>query len=90
LRAVQGGEVDVITFFSPSAFRNFAEELGLNLLQIIHSQTAFAAIGPVTAAAIQDAGIIPDVVSADASIESLVATLSDFFLLRQQAGARAR
>jgi uroporphyrinogen-III synthase len=89
LRAVQGGEADVITFFSPSAFRNFAEELGLNLLRTIHSQTAIAVIGPVTASALRDAGIIPDVISPDASVDSLVAALRDFFLLRQP-GARAR
>ena len=90
LRAVQTGEVDVITFFSPSAFHNLAEELGLNVLRTIHSQTAIAAIGPVTAGALRDAGIVPDVVSADASVDSLVAALCDFFLLRRQAGARAQ
>ncbi len=90
LRAVQTGEVDVITFFSPSAFQNLAEELGLNLLRAIHSQTAIAAIGPVTAGALRDAGLVPDVVSADTSVESLVAALCDFFLLRRQAGARAQ
>lgn len=90
LRAVQTGEVDVITFFSPSAFQNLAEELGLNLLRAIHSQTAIAAIGPVTAGALRDAGIVPDVVAADASVDSLVAALCDFFLRRRQAGARAQ
>lgn len=90
LHAVRTGEVDVITFFSPSAFHNLAEELGPNVLRSIHSQAAIAAIGPVTAGALRDAGIIPDVVSADASVNSLVEALSDFFMLRRRAGARAQ
>lgn len=90
LRAVEAGKADVITFFSPSAFHNLAEELGLDVLRAIHTQTAIAAIGPVTAGALSDAGIVPDVVSGDASVESLVAALNDFFLLRRQAGARAQ
>jgi len=81
LEQLRCGAADVVTFFSPSAFRNLAEDVGFETLRAIHPQTAFAAIGPVTASALSEAGLHPQIISADASVASFVAALSDYFSL---------
>jgi uroporphyrinogen-III synthase len=53
LDAVRKGNADVISFFSASAFRSVQSKLGTEAL----GRVAIAAIGPVTADAIRDAGI---------------------------------
>lgn len=89
LGQLRGGQVDVITFFSPSAFYHLAEELGLDALRALHPQAAFAAIGPATASALSDAGFPPEIIAADASVKAMVTALSDYFALDQRAGGRS-
>ena len=81
LDQLRSGSADVVTFFSPSAFRNLAEDAGLDTLRAIYPRTAFAAIGPVTASALSEAGLHPQIVSAGASVASFVAALSAYFSL---------
>ncbi|MFZ0735531.1 MAG: uroporphyrinogen-III synthase [Candidatus Acidiferrales bacterium] len=50
------GEVDVVTFASPSAFRQFAELFDAATLHLLAGSARFAAIGPTTAGAIREAG----------------------------------
>lgn len=53
LDAVRKGNADVISFFSASAFRSVQSKLGTEAL----GRVAIAAIGPVTADAIREAGL---------------------------------
>jgi uroporphyrinogen-III synthase len=77
-----------ILFFSPSAVRGFLEqERGAEFLRSISKfsrRVAIVAIGPVTAAALQEAGIGPLVQSADATVPAVVDALEDFFAAHEQ------
>ena len=77
-----------ILFFSPSAVRGFLEqERGAEFLQSISKfsrRVAIVAIGPVTAAALQEAGIGPIVQSADATVPAVVEALESFFAAHEQ------
>jgi uroporphyrinogen-III synthase len=77
-----------ILFFSPSAVRGFLEqERGAEFLQSISKfsrRVAIVAIGPVTAAALQEAGIGPIVQSADATVPAVVDALESFFAAHEQ------
>jgi len=53
LEAVRKGEVDMVSFFSASAFRSVSARVGVDVL----GRIPIAAIGPVTADAIRDAGL---------------------------------
>ena len=73
LRRLRAGEIDVVTFASSSSVRNLIEMLGgaesaTPLLRRVH----IAAIGPVTAQAVRDAGLEPAVVAQEYTIEGLV------------------
>jgi uroporphyrinogen III methyltransferase / synthase len=89
LGQLRAGRVDVITFFSPSALHILTEEVGLDTLRALHPHAAFAAIGPVTASALSDAGLPPEIIAADASVSALVAALSDYFALNHRTGGRS-
>jgi uroporphyrinogen III methyltransferase / synthase len=77
--AILSGQVDAITFFSPSAFREFQNLTGDETLRRLAPQVTFVAVGPVTAEAIRGSGL-PVVIEADqATTASLVATLERHF-----------
>lgn len=83
LQMLRSGEVDAVTFFSPSAFHNFARFLGAGGLEELRDRVALAAIGPTTAAAIRNAGIEVAVEATESSADSLVAALEQYFDLRE-------
>ncbi|MCD6375242.1 MAG: uroporphyrinogen-III synthase [Caldisericaceae bacterium] len=72
--------IDVITFFSPSAF-NFLIELlkeeGLNLLQL--SETHLAAIGKTTARAIHEQGLKVHIMPKVSTSRELVKAIVDYY-----------
>ena len=84
LAAVRHGEVDVISFFSASAFQNLLARLGREAFE----RVPLAAIGPVTAAAIRDAGLRIAMESRHATSDAFVAALTDYFSARLQKGVR--
>ncbi|MBI5285838.1 MAG: uroporphyrinogen-III C-methyltransferase [Chloroflexi bacterium] len=86
LRRLRDGEIDVVTFASSSSVRNLVEMLrgraesrkqraeGGDALAPLR-RVVIAAIGPVTAAAVREAGLDPEVVAERYSIDGLVAAL---------------
>jgi uroporphyrinogen III methyltransferase / synthase len=80
---LRGGDVDAITFFSPSAFHNFVRLLGAGALKELRDRVAFAAIGATTAAAIRQAGAPVSVEALESSPDSLVAALEQYFAMRE-------
>jgi len=79
IEAIRSGHADAITFFSPSAFREFQNSVGRDTLGRLQPRVAFVAVGPVTGEAIRDAGL-PTVIEADqATAASLVAALERHF-----------
>lgn len=92
LSAVRSAKVDVLTFFSPSAFRNLADELGLEHMRSLAGRVALAAIGPTTAKAMREEGLHADIIAEQARPEALVAAIREFFARgnRLQFGSAAR
>jgi uroporphyrinogen-III synthase len=79
LDAVCRGQADVVTFFSPSAFREFQKVVGPDALAKWDSRVVFAAVGPVTAEAIRSAGLPVAIEADEATTASLVAALERHF-----------
>ncbi len=82
--AVRRGAADVVSFFSSSAFHSLAERVGIHAL----GRVSLAAIGPVTAAAIREAGLPVAIEAPQATSESFVAALVDYFSVRCVPGTR--
>jgi len=68
------GEVNAITFTSPSTVRNFLAMVGEGAVDAL-SRVVVACIGPVTAEAARDLGIRVDVVAREYTVEGLVNAL---------------
>ncbi len=79
MHAVREAEVDVISFFSPSAVENLRGELGDEAISRIAAKAALAAVGPVTAAALRNAGLPVAFESPLATAESMAAAIANYF-----------
>lgn len=79
LKEVQAGAVHAVALASPSAFERLAEQLGMEALRELTQHVALAAIGPVTAAAIRQAGLPVAIVPSKPSAESFVDALAAHF-----------
>jgi uroporphyrinogen-III synthase len=90
MRAVRDAQVDVISFFSPSAVDNMRVELGQELLSRLGANAALAAVGPVTAAALRGAGLPVAIEAPLATAESMAAEIAKYFLPKTEIQARAR
>jgi uroporphyrinogen III methyltransferase/synthase len=75
LEAVRKGELDMISFFSASAFRSVSARVGVDVL----GRVAIAAIGPVTADAIREAGLKVAVESTVPTAKAFIAALLKHF-----------
>ena len=88
MRAVQEAQVDVISFFSPSAIENMRAEFGDDLLARLATKAALAAVGPVTAAALRSAGLPVAIEAPLTTAESMAAAIENYF--SPSAGSKAR
>lgn len=79
IEAIGSGQADAVTFFSPSAFREFRDLMGPEALANWNSRVAFAAVGPVTAEAIRSAGLPVAIEAEEATAASLVEALRRYF-----------
>ncbi|MDP9238819.1 MAG: uroporphyrinogen-III C-methyltransferase [Chloroflexota bacterium] len=70
LRRLRAGEVDIVTFASSSSVRNLIAMLDGDLSPL--KKAAIAAIGPVTAQAVRDAGLNVAVTADQYTVEGLV------------------
>jgi uroporphyrinogen III methyltransferase/synthase len=73
LRRLRAGEIDIATFASSSSVRNLIEMLDGDITPL--RDVRIAAIGPVTAQAVRNAGLEPAVVAETYTIDGLVAAL---------------
>ena len=74
---LNNGEVDVITFTSPSTVANFMEIMGQDF--VLPQAVKIAAIGPVTAAAAGKAGLPIHILQETYTIPGLVDAMGDYF-----------
>jgi uroporphyrinogen-III synthase len=72
-------KADAALFFSPSAVRNLADLIGKQTLVDLQNKIVFAAIGPVTAAALHEQGIGRVIAAADTTAQSIVYALESHF-----------
>lgn len=82
------GEVDAILFFSPSAVRHLAARMGAVRLQELPTHVTCAAIGPVTAGALREAGIERIVISREATVSGILEALVEHWAQAPHAGAK--
>jgi uroporphyrinogen-III synthase len=79
LERIRAGQVDAVALASPSAFERLAEELGMSVLAELTARMALAAIGPVTADAIRQAGLPVAVMPAKPDPATFVEALAAHF-----------
>lgn len=76
-----GQHLDILTFTSPSTFRNFLKLLGVERVkEWIGSGSQVAAIGNVTRQAITDAGFTVDILAEQSTMASLVSAIVKRYL----------
>jgi uroporphyrinogen-III synthase len=73
------GEIDVLTFASPSAVRNFLSLFSVEKVQNMYSHSLFAVIGPVTAEALRQNGFSPHVTARHSTIHGLIEAIIHHF-----------
>jgi len=80
LRAmVRRGAIDAIVFYSPSAVQHFSDILGGEQAEMAGDQMLFVAIGPVTAGALRESGVVRIVQAADTGTRAVVEALRQAF-----------
>ena len=89
LDAMREASVDVVSFFSPSAVENLRGELGFDVLSLLGARAAFAAVGPVTAAALEKAGLPVTIQATEATAESLASAILQYFSPAKVSEARS-
>jgi uroporphyrinogen-III synthase len=92
LAQLSNGEADAVLFFSPSAVQHLKELLGEPRFRALQEKAIFAAIGPVTARSLRDAGVERIVSAADTTASAVVWALEQFFTGAKQvlAGVKRR
>lgn len=73
------GESDAILFFSPTAVEHFVSVIGQAELQKLQHQSALTAVGPITANALEQAGIDKMLVAEDTTADAVIAALENYF-----------
>jgi uroporphyrinogen-III synthase len=87
-RRIEAGEVDAILFFSPSAVHHLAELVGAERLATLQDRIIFAAIGPVTTAALRASGVERVLIAPDTSVSAILDSLADHWPAKTHAGAK--
>jgi len=80
-------QIDAVTFTSASTVRSFVRAIGEEQAPDLLRSTVIAAIGPVTAEAAQQLGLVAAVVPAEYTVSGLVEALVGYFEQHPQAAA---
>jgi len=73
------GEIDVVTFTSPSTVQNFVALFSARTVRRFQQHCAFAAIGPRTAAALKQFGLQAGIVARESTVQGLVRAIANHF-----------
>ncbi|MGQ9689522.1 MAG: uroporphyrinogen-III C-methyltransferase [Desulfobaccales bacterium] len=76
---LESGQIDLLTFASSATVHNFAALVGREKFQDLARNAVVAAIGPITAATLQEYGLTPQIQPADFTIPALAEAVIDFF-----------
>ena len=85
---IRRGDVDVITFASPSAFHHFCEMFDAETMHSFAARVSFAAIGPTTARAIREAGWLAPIEAAESTSHGFAEAIAAHFE-RTSAGVKS-
>jgi uroporphyrinogen III methyltransferase/synthase len=72
------GQVDILTFASSATVHNFAVLVGKEKFQTLAHKAVVAAIGPITAATLEEYGITPQIQPANYTIPALAAAIVEY------------
>jgi len=72
---IESGEIDIVTFASPSAVRNFLEDVPAETC----NQSKIAVIGPTTRDAAVNASVHVDIIADVSTVEGLARAMSKFY-----------
>lgn len=81
-RFLKEGRITIATFTSAATFTNFREIMGEDADELL-KDVAIAVIGPVTAKAIEKAGLKVHIMPREATVEAMVAEIQKWVLLKQ-------
>ena len=81
-RFLKEGRITIATFTSAATFNNFREIMGEDADELL-KEVAIAVIGPVTARAIEKAGLTVDIMPKEATIEAMVEEIITWALHNQ-------
>jgi uroporphyrinogen III methyltransferase/synthase len=70
-RFLKEGRISIATFTSAATFENFLQIMGDEALDLLRDVT-IAVIGPVTAKAVEKAGLSVDIMPSEATIRAMV------------------
>ena len=87
---IRRADVDVITFTSPSAFRNLSDWIDTLTLAKLSTRVRFAAIGPTTAKSIRKAGSQVEIEAAEPSVRGLTDAIVKYYQRQELYGDDAR
>jgi uroporphyrinogen III methyltransferase/synthase len=76
---IESGRIDILTFASSATVHNFAALVSRDKLQELARTAVVAAIGPITAATLEDYGLTPRIQPQEFTIPALAAAVIDFF-----------
>ncbi|MBI4680282.1 MAG: uroporphyrinogen-III synthase [Nitrospirae bacterium] len=76
-RFLKEGKISIATFTSAGTFKNFVEIMGEDAYGLLKG-IAIAVIGPVTAKAVQKAGLMVDIMPKEATIEAMVKAIIEW------------
>jgi uroporphyrinogen-III synthase len=79
IAAIVHGETDAMLFFSPTAVEHFVGIVGDKMLQALQDRVAIAAVGPITANALNQAGVENLIVAGETSSDAVIAALEKHF-----------
>jgi len=81
-RFLKEGRITIATFTSAATFNNFREIMGEDADELL-KQVAIAVIGPVTAKAVEKAGLMVDIMPKEATIDAMVEEIITWVLHKQ-------
>ena len=76
---VAEGDADAVLFFSPSAVQSFVSLFGGEQLRKLQDKLCIAAVGPVTASALREAGVLRVVLAGDTTAAAVIEALELHF-----------
>jgi uroporphyrinogen III methyltransferase/synthase len=77
-RRFAAGEIDFVTFASPSAAINFVKLFPAEKMAPIHGRTKIAVIGPTTEEEVRELGLQVDIVAKQSTIEGLLDAIEEY------------